>query len=412
MFVGSHCVLEARLVSPASSLAAFAPLWGGSVLGGVIVMEAGFPGSGSVVVSVSCRNGALRAKRHPATFRSDWSLEVPHDVDLERIGVALGGVATCVELVDRVVPAVRDVWLQRQRLAPAGIAPTQTGGWRPVLRPDGCRCARVVFKTAELAADHVRETAHWARVHGVPERRVKDLLVSLEQASGVGSDPGRRAWPASSAVHARLDLGWLWEVGVHPDRVAAIHRELRLDEPLMAVTYLNIEGKGIEVPWLARFGGADVIAWAAANYGDHDVTAPQDRLAWVRAGVHRRLIRELLGGVYALDDVCTVAQENRITVNAAALLLAGWQQAGCEASVEQIVRMCRLVPHGRQTPAAAAVDAVVEAVGPLGSELPRVEVALVVVAAGTAGYAISLLRRGVRTLDDLEAHASGAAGGG
>ena len=60
------------------------------------------PGGAPLEVVVRCRTSptAEDARTHPVTIHPDWSVTTPHDLDAERVGMALGGYCSCVELVD------------------------------------------------------------------------------------------------------------------------------------------------------------------------------------------------------------------------------------------------------------------------------------------------------------------------
>ena len=47
-----------------------------------------------------CRTSptAEDAWTHRVTIHPDWSVTTPHDLDAERVGMALGGYCSCVEL--------------------------------------------------------------------------------------------------------------------------------------------------------------------------------------------------------------------------------------------------------------------------------------------------------------------------
>ena len=61
-----------------------------------------------LVIKVPCRTSAepgARAKVHAITLEADGSVTTPHDLDNERIAAALGGYLSCLDLVDKAVPA-------------------------------------------------------------------------------------------------------------------------------------------------------------------------------------------------------------------------------------------------------------------------------------------------------------------
>ncbi len=90
-----------------------------------------------LTVRVHCRT-APRGKPtvHDVTVDADGRLTTPHDLDLERIGVALGGHLTCVELADHDLPAAWGLLEHTLRTRPAdvgnvGTAPRAAGGPPP-----------------------------------------------------------------------------------------------------------------------------------------------------------------------------------------------------------------------------------------------------------------------------------------
>lgn len=183
----------------------------------------------------------------------------------ERIAAAFGSRIACVDLVEREVPCVRSVWLQRQRLAEPGIRRTPEGGWVAVDPARDCRCAEggSTWLAPEDAADHLRTVRHWARRHQAGEAACQRLIEKLEHEAGTVFDSRRRTWPRSVAVHHHTDFVWLWEVGVHPDQVVRIHTGLGLPEPMHAIAYLQIASLRIDLAHLLPYTAdrADAVGW-------------------------------------------------------------------------------------------------------------------------------------------------------
>ena len=82
-----------------------------------------------VTLTINCRTGDGRARRHTAELGPDWAFSTPHDLGLERIGVALGGSLTCVRLADHDLPAARDFLEHRHRVRPAAIVQHDALEW-------------------------------------------------------------------------------------------------------------------------------------------------------------------------------------------------------------------------------------------------------------------------------------------
>lgn len=67
------------------------------------------PGGGPLTLMLECRLSptAVTGERHPVTIHADWRVETPHDLEAERVAAAFGGYTSCLELVDRTLPAFR-----------------------------------------------------------------------------------------------------------------------------------------------------------------------------------------------------------------------------------------------------------------------------------------------------------------
>ncbi len=70
----------------------------------------------AITLTVTCSNGGKSRTRHPITIAPDWTVDAPHDMELERIAAGLGSKLSCVTLVDRIIPAAHDLWTAEHRL--------------------------------------------------------------------------------------------------------------------------------------------------------------------------------------------------------------------------------------------------------------------------------------------------------
>lgn len=227
----------------------------------------------------------------------------------------------------------------------------------------------------------------------------------MQAATGEGAWVER--WPFggfSRKVERETDLFRLWESGIHPNVVTQVYEGLGLSDPLNAQAYLHIVTRRLDLGWLRRFvaGGPQAVTWAATTYGKWDARHPDDRLEWFAAGLHYNVITALLGSCYSLADVHTLASATDVSLNAAGHVMADWLGTPGRPSVAELVRVCRLVPHGRQAPTPAALKAVLARTKESRGGMSVTEVGLVLVAAGTTPGAVALIDRGVRCLDDFE----------
>lgn len=361
-----------------------------------------FPSESAITITVACGGMTGRSGgRHRVTINTDWSVETGHDLELERIAAAFGSKIACVDLADRRLPCVQQLWLHGQRLVPPGIQRTHDGHWAVAEPARNCACGPggETWQRPETAAAHLRTLRHWARVYGADVAACNRLIVSIERATDTAFNPGPRDWSRSAVLH-HSDLAWLWEVGVPPEEVERIHSALGTTVPLAPITYLYVAASSAPLSELAAYAadGAEAVCWAASSWLQHRDVPPAERREWFLAGLHWRLISTLITGPYTLADVRALAATTGKRMNQAAELLVDWLAADCKPSLAEVIEVCQLVPHGRQAPAAGALDAVMGRSE--GSQLPRTEVGKILVAAGTPTQAAAMLRRGVHCLTE------------
>lgn len=381
-----------------------------------IMPSSGFPGDAPVTVMVACGAGGTRRHEHPVTIGpateagGGWQLETGHDLESERIAMALGGGRVrCLDIIEHEIPAIHGYWRSLTRDVLAAIKPhfgaLKAPLWQVVTPAAECECSSRRWTQPEQAAAHLRDLRHWCKATGAAYPSTGRLLRLLQTATGTASWSEEWAFAGySRRVERETDLIRLWEAGIHPDVVAAVHDGLGLTDPLNAQAYLHIVTRRLDLEWLRPFvpGGAQAVTWAASTYKKWDERHPDDRLAWFRAGIHYNVITAVMGG-YSLTDLRTLAEETGMTLNEAGHVMADWRQTSCRPSVTDMVRVFRLVPHGRQAPTPPALKAVLHRTKGSRGEMSTTEVGLVLVAAGTTPGAVALIGRGVRSLDEFEA---------
>ncbi len=318
---------------------------------------------------VTCRTSkGARGRRHPVTLRPDWSLDTPHDLQAEAVGVALGGYHSCVELAHRVLPAVRDLVLHRRRaVAPhlaldSDLLALERLRWVPAEAPAPCRCPSG-FPTSVEVAEHLRLPQHWAAAHGCTPGAVDRLLQILADA---GADIDEPALPTPAVDVAALvvepsGIAQLWRGGVHPERVGRIHRGLGLgEEPMPAAFYLAVSYRDVDLPWLSQFipYGPHILTWAAATRGAADTARPTGRLPWVDGDVRLKDILVLMAvdadPQWALD----LAADLHTSMPVAARILAGWYAADADPDRHTLVTAYRAGGNLGFVPTVALLDAV------------------------------------------------------
>lgn len=359
-----------------------------------------------VTTTVLCRTARHGAEvAHPITVQPDFTITTGHDIDAERVGVALGGYCSCIELAERLPGVLRGIWEHRLRLAPPTIQPVRNPwdwaigkepGWTVVEkgRCYGCR----IHVTAHEAAHHLREVYHWSSLFDLS----REHTAVLHRIIPHPHLPVR--WPDRAAVVNSESWKWLWLAGVHPRDVVRIHRQLSLRGPLAARAYLHILTTGVDLEWLAQFvpAGAAEVAWAAITWNSGDTDRPRARRQWREAGVAPRLIPPLLTGPYTPREVEWLAERLHVRPDMAGRLLARWSALGVTPAVRDIARIWTRLPDA-VVPLEAELDTTWRAAERTrgAAYITRNEVAVLLAATGSRGETIALIEAGVRTLADL-----------
>jgi len=261
---------------------------------------------GALQATVQCRTTRTGRSRlhHRITIETDWSVRTPHDIALERIATAMGGYLSCVDLVDREVPALCELVQLRARRALPQITRNTDGRWTLRAVTPQCRCTHGEFDIAAEAAEHARDPHHVARRHGVMPRRLAHLHTAITRAHGTACYlPPDDDCGAGRTVRERDGVAQLWEAGVHPLVVAPLHEALWPGGPPMPVWfYLGAVSRRPDLAWvadtLAAVPDEDVAVWLCWTDTELDRTHPEARTAWLRAGVPRRAIVALADGAY------------------------------------------------------------------------------------------------------------------
>ncbi|QLQ16305.1 MAG: hypothetical protein HZY73_12315 [Micropruina sp.] len=334
-------------------------------------VETGFAPSCDIA-AVSCLATGETVETHPLTIGTGtakdpaWTIATGHDLPAERIAAALGGERVpCLDIVDFEVPAIQRYYEALRHDPLVRIEPRPGGRWGLEHTVTGCGCASDTWALPEQAVAHYRNLEHWSATQRAPLQPTRQLLLLIQGATGAA--PWSERWPLeipSPAVGGHDDLWTLWESGLHPDLVHSIHARLRLSEPLEVGAYLQITSQRIDMDWLGQFSdSAMAVAWAARTYTRHDRSHPCDRVALYQAGLNFHLIADLLGSPYNADDLRSLAEALKVSVNAAGHVLAGWLAADCAPQVDDLIRAARLADGARPTPAAQAIQAIASAAG-------------------------------------------------
>lgn len=164
------------------------------------------PNQGDLTIMIPCgtEDPAPDEVGTPVTVRADWSLELPHDLDAERVAVALGGVATGLDLAAGLVPALRHLLAVMTR-ASDRLVETR---WCALGR---CR-GTYHHGSDEAAYRHEVTPGHLAARFGLRVWQAERILATLESVWLEAAD-------LSLVIEGRPGYAQLWSAAIHPDLV-------------------------------------------------------------------------------------------------------------------------------------------------------------------------------------------------
>ena len=286
---------------------------------------------------------------HDVVLHEDGHLETPHDLEAERIGAAFGGYLSCLEVVDRVLPALFE-WLALQRRDEL-----------PLLRRDKQRdwhlhrrldCCGRGWRRAAEAAEHARSVPHLARWFETEERLLRPFTRALSDAFGWPDDgaslPPGRAAAAEARVADRGGVALLWKAGVAPEVIVRIHDALAGCRTRLPVEfYLGVTTRRPDLAWVLNSAAPaapaepvdpdpDTLTWLAWSETAHDRRHPSDRGDWLQLGVPRSVLLELSEQRYTPAEVRYLGTILGRTPAHAAGLLLGWTSAGLRPDVGRL----------------------------------------------------------------------------
>jgi hypothetical protein len=352
---------------------------------------------GGLTITVPCAVSGRPPVDHEAMIESDWSLTTPHDLEAERVAAAFGSRVSCLDLAERVVPAVR--YLVQARSGRAGflLKRVRDRSWRVIDHRRGC-CWETFDDPAE-AARHVRTAIHAARRHGTSAQLVEDLAERVIAAHGGPAAFAPDLSAADNWVVPASGLVELWEQGISSETVERIWRR-GLRRPATVRYYVGVVAMKPDLDWIRAT--ADVspddlelpahLAWTETPADRADPTA---RAAWLRLGAPRELSRTLAEYGVAPEQVREFAGVVGQTPSAAAARLCAWVRA--VGSLPSLAALAALyaagVPgHYELSPMAAArlADRLEEE----GYNLGPQDVAMMLAAAGSVPGALAWVRAG------------------
>lgn len=304
-------------------------------------LEPMLPAEG-VRFDVTCRVRAGQSgTSHAIEVSPEWEVTTPHDLELERINIALGGVCSCVDLVDRAIPAARDLLEHVMRRVPYAIERRGDKAWRVTQTPTRCACAGRLFPSAAVAAAHLRQPGHWARMH---DARTSDVARVLDGLLGGGGSSDRCPLgycAADSYLAEPSALDTLWAAGVHFARVPElVGRLTTVGVPQFTRYVLWLAYAPATEAWFVPFEarGSFVRAWAERTRTPRDELRPLERVAWLDAGAPLDAVANVFRGLaYTLADAHALASATGMRFEDAAVALGYAQASGRPPALEDLV---------------------------------------------------------------------------
>lgn len=355
------------------------------------------------------------AVRHGVQIAADWSVTTPHDLAAERVAAAFGGYLSCLHLVDRVVPTVRDTVQRHARTMLPRLQRGSRGSWRPVPSVAAACCRPE--PTAGAAAAHLRSVEHAGNAGGGQRLLVESLLTRLLSAhreAGSFSLDDQQAADLARLVQGPGGAVAVWEAGLHPSLVTAIHdRLVGGDGPALPVAlYLGVVARRPDLDWIADTlaaaaaafdepsdsGTVGLTEWLAWTQTPLDKRRHEVRAGWLALGLPRPWIEQLSAAGYTPDDARRLSRLTGRSAVGVSDVLVSWVQAGCRPRIDDLVALHADGVSPWYEPSSRALDRLRSHLGDLAAGRTRTDLALVLARAGTVSDAAAALRRHEREL--------------
>jgi hypothetical protein len=363
------------------------------------------PVGSALAVHVNCESSG--AGGHELVLESDWSATVPHDLEAERVLVALGGSSGCVDLVDRIVPVAR-MWLELHLRA--GL-PALAAGRLTLPSPAGDCCRDLRNRTwrdgspplREVVA-HIRSVRHLATVCGVNLANLSAVTTALAAAYRFEHEnllDLDRAVAVAHCVKPTEAVAHLWSIGLSPWAIASIHTASRRST---AATPTDV----FEQVLLRSPRATELVESLQDRTRSSEDLYPSDdwlrrfepdapgQGEWSSTGLPWNFVVALSQGGYEANDVRALAAAGRGTLAGAARTLAKWAKAGCRPPVDVLLRFRELgLDHNYEHVSGAVVQRLDDLLSEDGVKLSPTHRGLLFTAAGSAVEARSWVRAGV-----------------
>lgn len=360
-----------------------------------------------IELRIECRSNpkARSRARHPVTINPDLSVETPHDLDAERVAVAFGGYCSCVDLVDKTIPALRSLIVWRHRSRRPGLKRVSSGRWRiqdKRLKPT-C-CINKTFTSPQLAMKHALSTDHFATAYDAPRWQLNALAKAFKAPSW--EQPPQDDPEINQLVWDPFGVRELWQAGIHPDEI----RELaaicsKVEEPFLSSYFINLYYSPVKLSWyqqvLAEVIDSTLANWVVALDSPDKVASVEDWQAWLGYGLPRHDIGTGLENGITAKQVCDVAEVMGWTPRTAARRLAGWAEANCQPTLDDF-RILRKYDATGERPSLGAIDWLESELAYFESHRERTDLALMLAVLETRRSVHDAVKQGIRELSVLD----------
>jgi hypothetical protein len=288
------------------------------------------------------------APSHPLVLHSDWTADIPHDLEAERVAAPFGAPLTCVKILDDLLPSIRDtVQLWNRRVHPADYL----SDWADAFSGSSYSNHRA---RAQDFRNALREP--WWHLTDAERRLAWPVLSQLRPPSSLRWRYAKKSLAEPAQVASEefgIDeiQGILGDAGYCQEAVRAVHSGLSIEgEPLPLRLYLALAEFPHDLVLLAQLRDrghrllVDLVEKRAADLPAHQAGEIAELL---EAGVRPGDLRDLLvSGRSAMELITAAARFGELDVKTAAAAYASWWAWDLDPSLEQLlaVRACGVTP--------------------------------------------------------------------
>ncbi|HNI70521.1 MAG TPA: hypothetical protein PLO27_04315 [Marmoricola sp.] len=360
---------------------------------------------------VECRtNPRERSKaRHPITIHPDWSVDTPHDLAAERVAVAFGGYCSCLDLVEKTIPALSQLQFWQTRAERPALRRNKSDKWLlpAKLTQEQC-CESITFPSPQSAFKHLLSSAHTSRASDAPRWQLTALTKAL----------GTTSWSRAPKADPQVtQLIWdpagireLWQAGIHPSAVPGLAEVAsQVSAPLPVSYYENLAYSKTPIVWFRQVLGqvtdASIATWLVSLYRPEKMATAEEWQAWLGYGIPRHEVGIGIRHQVTAAVVQEVAGLVGWTPRAAARRLTAWLEANCHPTTDDFQLMIKYDATGER-PALGVINSLEDQTRSAEKAPTRTELAVMMSILGSQQAVLRAVQNGVTDLSVLDARLS------